>query len=215
VDVAFKAERVSSLDSYFDALASAEPVPGGGSAAAVVGMAGAALVAMVARITAAAPRLAAVRDLAGTIAHQAELQRVALERARVEDEAAYAAVAAAMKLPKESDAEKAVRTQVLQRALARAAEAPLAIAGLARDVTQLAERALELGNDQLASDLGCAVEFASAAVRAAALNVRVNHRYIKDADLIGGQAGRLESIERDTDAALAATRARLGAPTAG
>ena len=75
---------------------------------------------------------------------------------------------------------KAARTAAVQAALAGAAAAPLETAAIAKRVAQLAERALALENPHLASDLGCAAEFAASALAAAAWNVRVNHAFMKD-----------------------------------
>jgi formiminotetrahydrofolate cyclodeaminase len=63
---------MEGFESYLDALASARPVPGGGSAATIVGALGAALVAMAARITCANPRYAPVAEHAREIVDRAE-----------------------------------------------------------------------------------------------------------------------------------------------
>ena len=83
-------------------------------------------------------------------------------------------------LPKGTPGERSARTLAIQAALGNAAHAPLEAAELAKLVALLSARALELENMQLASDLGCAAEFARAGLAAAALNVRVNHKYMKD-----------------------------------
>jgi glutamate formiminotransferase/formiminotetrahydrofolate cyclodeaminase len=201
---------VDAFDDYLDALASAQPTPGGGSAAAVVAMTAAALVAMVARVTAAAPRRSDAHAEARSIASEADALRDRLGAARVRDESAYGAVAAAMKLPKSNEAERVARTAALQSALGGAAAAPLEIASLAQSVALLARRALVLGNENLASDLGCAAEFAVAAARGAAYNVRVNHLYMKDAALIQEQSAGLGAAERAAEEAAAAVRAAVG-----
>jgi formiminotetrahydrofolate cyclodeaminase len=190
-----------ALGAYLPALASAEPVPGGGSAAAVSAELGTALIGMVARITAASKRFLDVHFLAAHLAERADDLRVKLEAARLADEAAYARVAKALKLPKTAGDEAARRTEELQRALGEAAAAPLAIAGLSFETLALCERALELGNANLVSDLGCAALFGGAAVRAAALNVRVNHRYLHDSATVEAQSGELHALELAAGAA--------------
>jgi len=193
---------VDGLEGYLDRLASAEPTPGGGSAAAVVAAAGAALVAMVARITLGSARLAERHPAAEVIAEQADALRAELLGTRLADESAYGEVVAAMALPKGSDEEKHARTNALQRALALAAAEPLRIAELAGDAVALAEQALGLHNRNLVSDVGCAAEFAAAGLAAAALNVRINHRYLKDATVVADQGATLTTLERDTAARL-------------
>jgi formiminotetrahydrofolate cyclodeaminase len=189
----------TSLDGYLDALASAEPTPGGGSAACLVAATGAALVAMVARITLTNPRHGARHDDARRLADEADTLRLALQAARTADEAAYGEVVRAGELAKSTPEEKAVRTSALQAALRHASAEPLRAAALAVRVLRLTERARALENRNLASDLGCAAEFAAAAVAAAGLNVRVNHAYIKDPDYVRVQEAELHHIEREVN----------------
>ncbi len=202
---------METLDDYLDALASERPTPGGGSAATIVGALAAALVAMVARITAANPKLAAHAATAADLTSRADTLRADLLRARSEDERAFGGVVAAQALPKATEAERTARTSALQLSLGEAAEAPLHAAGLALDVLQLSERGLALENRNLASDLGCAAELAAAALAAAAYNVRANHPYMKDAARVETQARELARLEGERDALLARVRAALQA----
>ncbi|HXP93040.1 MAG TPA: cyclodeaminase/cyclohydrolase family protein [Candidatus Binatia bacterium] len=206
---------MDDIDSYLDALASSAPTPGGGSAAALVGAAGASLVAMVARITLESPRREAYHGAARPIAEEADRLRTALRGAGVRDEAAYAAVTRAQQLPRDTDPERALRAQALETALAHAADEPLAAATLARDVLALCARALALEHRGLASDVGCAAEFALASLRASAYNVRVNHRFMKDQATIARQAARLEELEGEADETIARVRGGVDALLSG
>ena len=185
---------MDGIDAYLERLAAAEPTPGGGSAATLVGALGAALCAMVARITAQSPRLQAVHDQARSIVAEADRLRVRFEAARPRDEEAYGRVVEASALPKSTADEKQARTAALQAALIGAAEAPLLAAGLAAEGLALAERTLALGNAHLTSDVECAQHFFRAARAASAANVRINHHFIKDADVVRAQADRLAAI---------------------
>jgi formiminotetrahydrofolate cyclodeaminase len=197
---------VSGIDAYLDRLASAAPTPGGGSAATLVGALGAALCAMVARITAANDRYASVRREARAIVGAAESLRERFATARPLDEAAYEQVVAASALPKGTSDEKQARTEALQAALRGAAEAPLAAAGLSAEGIALAERANALGNTHLVSDVECALHFFRAALAAGVANVRINHHFMKDAALVQAQEQRLVAI---VDAASATLRRLL------
>jgi formiminotetrahydrofolate cyclodeaminase len=185
---------VLEFDAYLDRLASADPTPGGGSAATLVGALGAALVAMVARITLASPRHAAVHAEAASLAADGDAVRARFTAARPLDEDAYAAVVAAQALPRATEAEKAVRTELLQDALAGAAEAPLEAAALAAELLALGERAAALGNTHLMSDVDCALRFGRAALDASVANIQVNHRFLKNEARRSGQAHRLAVI---------------------
>lgn len=199
------------LDQYLDRLASADPTPGGGSAAAVAGGLGSALCAMVARITGKSERHAAVRDDAAAVAGDADALRDRFAAARTLDETAYERVVAATALPRASEAEKRERTATLQRALAGAAEAPLGAAGLAAEGLELAARAAALGNAHLMSDVECAIHFFEAALAASTANVRVNHRFIKDAAVVESQDERLTAIHAAAQDAAKRARAAVAA----
>jgi formiminotetrahydrofolate cyclodeaminase len=155
---------------------------------------GAALCAMVARITSASRRLMAVRADAEALIVAADALRERFAAARSIDEAAYGGVVAASALPKDGDDAQRIRTAALQRALAGAAEAPLAVAGMCAEGIELARRAGELGNAHLVSDVECALHFFRAALAASVANVRINHRFIKDAQIVHSQEERLVAI---------------------
>jgi formiminotetrahydrofolate cyclodeaminase len=194
-DVAAEYPSVDTLDRYLEALASAEPTPGGGSAATIVAALGSALVAMVARISAGNPAYADRAAEATALAGEADALRAELLEARTRDERAYARVVGAMALPKNSVAEKSLRTEQVQAALAGAAAEPLHAAELALGVLSLARRAEALGNRNLESDVACASTFARAALAASAANVRVNHAYLKDPELVDAQERALRALE--------------------
>jgi formiminotetrahydrofolate cyclodeaminase len=177
---------VERFDLYLERLASSDAVPGGGSAAAVVAAISAALVAMVGRIGANPP---------DGLVEEADRLRAELDTARKSDEEAYAAVVAAQALPKSNESERAARREAVEGALKRAAESPLDAAALAVRVLELVERLLQNHMGALVSDVGCAAEFAHAAVIACGYNVRVNHRYMRDEAAIREQAATLFRYE--------------------
>jgi len=183
-------------ETYLDALASADPTPGGGSAATLVGALGAALCAMVARITLGSPKLAPVHPAAGAVAADADALRGHFMELRPHDEAAFQAVVAAQALPRATDAEKAERRARLQQALVGAAEAPLEATRRATELFALTARTAELHNANLMSDVDCALQFARAAFAAGVANVEVNHRFITDAAVVAEQRERLAVLTR-------------------
>ncbi len=185
---------MDGIDAYLDRLASGAPTPGGGSAATLVGALGAALCAMLARITAASARYAAVHGEARAIVDAADALRERFQAARPVDEAAYAQVVAASALPREGEKAQDARTAAMQRALAGAADAPLLVAGMCAEGLELAARAHALGNTHLVSDAECAVHFFRAALAASIANVRINHRFMRDAATVEAQNERAVAI---------------------
>jgi glutamate formiminotransferase/formiminotetrahydrofolate cyclodeaminase len=190
---------VETLESYLEALASAQPTPGGGSAAAIVGATGAALIAMVARITAENPKYADRREEAEAIVERADALRASLLAAREADEIAYGGVVTATALPRETTEQKERRTVALQAALRRAAQAPLETALLTLSVMELAAPCARLGNKHLTSDVFCAIDFTRSALTAAARNVRANHPYLHDLSIVSEQEARVEELLRRSE----------------
>ena len=197
---------METVDRYLAQLASTEPTPGGGSAAALVAATGAALVAMVARIDAENPRYAEHREAAVRITAAADALRSELLAAGDRDERAFSRVVAAQGLPRETPAEKEARARALESALKEAAEVPLRACERCTDVLRLAAQLAKIPNKSLASDVGCAAEFGAAAVAACAYNVRVNHLYMKDPKAIDAQTKMLARYEDEAPALLAAIR---------
>ncbi len=93
---------------------------------------------------------------------------------------AFDGVMDAFKMPKGTDAEKAARSQAIQRGYQEAAGPPLEIARLAAAQMELARETTEIGNANAASDGACAAQSLSAAVWSATYNVEINASALKD-----------------------------------
>lgn len=152
----------------------------------VVAASGCALVAMIARICASGKKYAAVHVPANDLAERADALRERILQLKEADERAFDAVVAARG-----------NTEAMQTALAGAAAAPLQGAEAALEVLLYTGEALDLGNAHLISDVGCAAEFAFAALAGCAYNVRINHKFMKDANVVQTQARKLEQLEAD------------------
>jgi formiminotetrahydrofolate cyclodeaminase len=137
-------------------------------------------VSMVTNLTLGKEKYADVQEDIAAIKTASERLRHRLGELASLDADVYAAVAAAMKLPRGDEQEKKVRRDVLQAALKRAAEVPTDVAEAAVYVARLALKAAEKGNTNAVSDAGVAVLFAEAAAQAAALNVKINLAWIED-----------------------------------
>jgi formiminotetrahydrofolate cyclodeaminase len=187
-----------TIKTYLDKLASAEPEPGGGSVAALVGALGAALVTMVTDLTLGKDKYADVQDAVAQIRTDAEKLRAQLQELVTLDAVAYRAVAVAMKLPRDTDSQKAEREHTLQAALAGAAAVPLQVAEAAAEVARLSLPAAEKGNVNAVSDAGVAVLLADAAAQSAALNVKINLAWILDEDFKRETWARVEAALAET-----------------
>jgi len=193
--MSFKNETVSS---FLDALASQASTPGGGSAAAVMGSMGAALVSMVCNLTIGKPKYAPVEAEIKALLVRAEELRAGLLDAMTDDVRVFDAVMAAYGMPKDDEAQKSARSAAIQSALREATDVPLACARLAAEVIGLCRATAEQGNVNVVSDAGVAVLAAHAAVRSAALNVYINIGGIKDAEFAGSRREAIEALLADT-----------------
>jgi formiminotetrahydrofolate cyclodeaminase len=170
----------TAVEPFLDALASQAATPGGGSAAAIIGAMGAALVSMVCNLTIGKKKYAEVEGEMKDVLAKSEALRLKLTGMIEDDVTAFDAVMAAYGMAKESDADKAAREKAIQAALKQATEVPLRCCHAAREVIDLAAIASDKGNLNVISDAGVAVLAAYAALRSAALNVFTNARMITD-----------------------------------
>ena len=180
-----------SLRAFSDALASDRPVPGGGSAAAYAGTLGAALAAMVSRISEKKTEDATIAELVSVV----ENLRADFLRLVDDDSAVFTTVSEAMRMPKTTDEEKAARRERLQAALLAASRVPLEVAKTGRRLLDACERGLETATPATISDLGVGALMAEAAIRGAALNVMINLASIRD-------AGQVKALSEDLDRTL-------------
>jgi formiminotetrahydrofolate cyclodeaminase len=202
------------IHEFLERLGSSDPVPGGGSAAALAAAMGAALVAMVAELTIGRPAYAEHEETIRKLRFDAIERRTELLELAQQDADAYDVVVRARHLPKESEAEKAARSTALQAAMLEAARIPLRAAVVASEVLDLAERIAPIGNRNAASDAGVAAQLAAAGLRGALLNVRINLPYLADGEPMKqwapAEIARLEALASTGEqGALAAVDARL------
>jgi formiminotetrahydrofolate cyclodeaminase len=170
------------VGAFLDAVASDAPTPGGGSVAAVTGAAGAALIAMVCRLTIGKKGSEAFDDRMTEIVNLADDSRPALLALADRDAAAFEGVMAAFKLPKDTDEQKAARSEAIQRATADAAAAPLEVARRSAALMDVVVEVIEHGNPNAASDGASAAAALHASVVAAVANVEINVASLKDAE---------------------------------
>jgi formiminotetrahydrofolate cyclodeaminase len=196
-----------TLDGFVDQLASSAPIPGGGSAAAVAAALAAGLVAMVAGLSADRPTYApfvATHARAGGAGRALAARLLDLAD---EDAAAYGAFAAAMKLPRATDGEKATRGAAIRAAAVTAAEVPLRTLEACRDVVVASQALAGRSNRNAASDLAVASRLAEAAAHGAAENVMVNLPALGDEERADELRGRVATLLAEVEDHAESTRA--------
>ena len=202
-----------TIRGFLEELASSAPTPGGGSAGALVGAVGAALLAMVGNLTVGKKGYEAVERSMRDLVAESDRLRGELVRLADEDVRVFGAVMGAYRMPRGGDGERAARRAAIQSALLDATEAPLELARVCAEVIELAAVAAEEGSANVVSDAGVGVVAAHAAIRAAALNVYINAGSIENrefAEKAVAELERLLAVSGDrTEAVFARVRERL------
>jgi len=183
-----------SLNSFLEELASSSPAPGGGSVAALAGALGAALTSMVCQLTIGKKKYAEVEAEMKGILAQAEALRTRFTSLVDEDTAAFNKVMEAYGLPKDSEAQKALRTAAIREATKEATQVPLEVMKHCIDGLALAGNVAAKGNVNSVSDAGVGALMLHAACESAALNVRINLKGLTDNEFVGWKADELDSL---------------------
>ena len=179
---------------FMDKLASKSPEPGGGSVAALTGALGSALVSMVSNLTLGKEKFKEVQPQIEELLKESEKLRGDMQDLIQKDTEAYGALSEVYKMPKNTDAEKTIRTAKMQEALKKACQVPFEIGMKSLGIARLAERAAAIGNVAAVSDAGVAVLLANACAQSAALNVRINVNSIKDEDYNKSTWTRMQDV---------------------
>jgi methenyltetrahydrofolate cyclohydrolase len=203
-----------SVEAFLNELASAAPTPGGGSAAAIIGAMGAALLSMVCNVTLGKKGLEAVESDMKAVRDESERLRAQLTAMVADDIAAFDGLMAAYRLPKTNDEEKSRRAEAIQANLRAATETPLACARACAEVVALSRRAAEKGFAGVVSDAGVGVLAANSALRSAALNVYINAPSLTDRSFATAASAEIETLldrgARESEAVFELVRSRLG-----
>ncbi|MCI0734532.1 MAG: cyclodeaminase/cyclohydrolase family protein [Methylococcaceae bacterium] len=186
--------KEQQIQGFLDQLASSASTPGGGGAAAIMGAMGAALVSMVCNLTIGKEKYKAVEDELKTVLDDSEKLRARLTELIQADVEVFDRVMASYGMPKGTDHERAARSAEIQAALKAATDVPLECAKASAEVIKLSRSVAEKGNLNVISDAGVAVLAGFAALKAAALNVKINIGGIKDAEFVASRRRQLFEV---------------------
>lgn len=190
----------TQIHAFMDALASKAPTPGGGGAAALCGSLSAALASMVTNLTVGKKRYAAYEDELQSILSQTEAFRMEILSFVDLDAEAFAPLAAAYGIPKDTEG----REETLETALHAAAGVPADLVAALSKLPPILDRLTVIGSRLAVSDVGCSATLCRAAAESAALNVYINTKLMTDRQYAEKlnvlTADTLNNIRESTDA---------------
>lgn len=182
------------IKEFVDELASKSPAPGGGSASALVGAIGTALVSMVSNLSYGKEKFKDKEGLLVEILEEARRIKESLINLIDKDAEAFNRVARASKMLRTTEEEEKLRSEAIEQALKEAALVPLSVMEESFKALKLHEKALGNTTTAAISDIGVGIQCLKAALYGGWLNVRINLNWIKDEDFVKDVEKRAKSI---------------------
>lgn len=171
-----------SCEKFVEVLASSSPTPGGGGASALVGAVGVALGNMVGSLTVGKKKYAEVEEeIKAMMETSTKMQNDLLELVQ-KDADGFEPLAAAYRMPKDTEEQKAEKARVLEQATKDACDVPFEIMEKCCQGIDMCGEFAEKGSVMATSDAGAGAIFCKAALQAASLNIYINTKSLKDRD---------------------------------
>lgn len=190
-----------TVKGFADETLRESPAPGGGSVAAYMGALGAALGTMVANLSAHKPGWDDRWEEFSRYADRGvELEEELLHLVD-EDTKAFNCIMAAFGMPKNTEEDKRLRSEAIQRATLFAAQVPLETMKTSFKAFELCKAMAETGNPNSVSDAGVGALAARAAVLGAGLNVKINASSLKDNAQAEALINEADNLMADADKA--------------
>lgn len=193
-----------TIKEYVNDVFSAKPVPGGGSAAALIGSQGAALAGMLTKLTTAKKIFQSFEpDVQEEFMRLEKFfgeQKDRLLALSSDDVKAFADVLAAIRLPRDSEAEATERRVRMQAAQTHATLVPLETARTALETLRKMKPVIARGNVNAISDGAIGALCLDLAVQGGVYNVRINLPGLSDADLVEELRAECGTLIAESDA---------------
>ncbi|MBE0450215.1 MAG: cyclodeaminase/cyclohydrolase family protein [Clostridia bacterium] len=185
-----------NLQDFLNQTASNEPVPGGGSVAALASALASSLAAMVANLTIEKKNYEEVSNEMVAIAEQMIAFKSEFVDLIDKDANSFDGVMKAFKLPKDTDEEKVERTRQIQAGMKYAASVPLEVAAKTSELFDSIEVLVVKGNQNAQTDALVAGMMARTAILSALYNVKINLSSIKDEAFVESVNAEVEKLEK-------------------
>jgi formiminotetrahydrofolate cyclodeaminase len=185
-----------SCNEFVDRLASKSPVPGGGGVSALVGAIGTALASMVCNLTTGKKKYAQFEDDIQRILKRAAELQDDLMKMIDEDAENFLPLSKAYGMPKDTEEERRLKEETLEKALKQACEVPVKIVKACYEAIKLHAELVDKGSRLAISDVGVGVQCLRAAIISGWLNIVININSIKDQDYVNKVREETENLVR-------------------
>lgn len=189
-----------TLNNFCDLLSTDAPAPGGGSVAALCTAMSGALTAMVSNLTVDKKGYEQVQETVRELAEKAQDIKDRSLQCIDKDTDAFYLMMDAMRLPKKTDEEIALRNARIEETTQKAIMAPFETLELSLSAVELSQRIAKAGNVNALSDAGVGALTALAGAKAAYYNILINIKGITTKsfvdDILSRSARLIEQIEK-------------------
>lgn len=175
-------------------LASKNPTPGGGGAAALVGALGVALNSMVANFSMGKKKFIDVKEKHEDLLKRGEILREKLIDLVDKDALVFEPLSRAYVMPSNTEEEKKAKDIELQKCLKVACSAPMETLELSYEAIKMHEEILDISSKNIISDVGVGVQCLKAALNSAYLNVLININSITDETYVRENKEKAEKL---------------------
>ncbi|MGO1580452.1 MAG: cyclodeaminase/cyclohydrolase family protein [Peptoniphilaceae bacterium] len=188
-----------SVKDFVAETASDSPAPGGGSVSALAAAQAAALLGMVANLTVKSKKYEEVHEEMKPLISELKAYEEEFVDFIDRDANSFNGVMEAFKMPKETEEEKAARTEKIQAEYKNAANVPLSVGLKAMELLKYAEILVEKGNKNAITDVGVGLLNLKLAVTGAFYNVKINLGSIKDAEYVENLKKQMEEALKEVE----------------
>jgi formiminotetrahydrofolate cyclodeaminase len=185
---------MQDIDAFISSIAAAAPLPAGGSAAALAGALAAALGEMMAGLTEGRETFASVQSQVHLIHAKLTSLRGMFRTLVLEDAAAYQSLLDAKRLPRETEVQKAARSDAIEQCTRGATETPLRMARIALEVLEYLKILFEIGNPHVKYDIATGVQLACAVLKSGQYNILANIRGMRDASFANSCGNEISDL---------------------
>ncbi|MFD0713401.1 cyclodeaminase/cyclohydrolase family protein [Paenibacillus sp. GCM10027626] len=202
-----------SIQTFITQAGSANPTPGGGSVAALAAALGAAMTSMVGNLS-QGEKFASCRQLMSDTVDKMNLIITRSEQLMIADMTLFQVYMSILKLPKDTEAEKLLRKQTLQKAVINATDVPMQLVTLCKEGLFHTCQIADAANKQVISDLGIGAILLDSAAQSAALTAEINLASIQDMELKQQYSDNLRLLLHEIgelkEQVVQTTRSRIG-----